>query len=200
MRRFSVAQVSVSFICLVCACKQEAPKSVPAASTEATAKLAATDKETSTVTTASEKAEGDCHHEDAPAEHAAVLKKGDALKGDKPVALADLLATPEKFDTKTVLTEGTVRQVCQKAGCWMELATDDKSPGARVTFKDYAFFVPKDSQKNHAKVEGVVKLAELSEARAKHYTDEGATVPRGKDGKAREVQIVASGVELTKPQ
>jgi hypothetical protein len=85
------------------------------------------------------------------------------------------------------------------SGCWMELALEqDKGPGARITFKDYAFFVPKNAKGSHARLEGAVKLAELSEERAKHYQSEGGTIARGPDGKAREIQIVASGVELTK--
>jgi hypothetical protein len=47
-----------------------------------------------------------------------------------------------------------------------------------------------------ARVEGVVQVKELSEATAKHYESEGAIVPRGSDGKPREVQLVATGVEL----
>jgi hypothetical protein len=99
-----------------------------------------------------------------------------------------------------VALEGKVRRACERKGCWMELATaaTEKGPGVRVTFKDYGFFVPVDSAGRSAKVEGVVKVAELSEERAKHYESEGATVPRGKDGKPREIQLVASGVELRK--
>ena len=82
----------------------------------------------------------------------------------------------------------------------MELAPEQaaKGPGVRVTFKDYGFFVPLDSAGRKAKVEGVVKVAQLSEETAKHYESEGATVPRGADGKPSEVQLEATGVELRK--
>lgn len=154
--------------------------------------------EVSTVTVATAKEEGDCHHDDTPAAAPANEKvfRGAPFKGEKAVALTDLLAKPESFDKQTIATEGTVRQVCQKKGCWMELAMAEKGPGARITFKDYEFFVPKDSAGKKAKLEGAVKLAELSEERAKHYASEGATIPRGADGKAREVQLVATGVEI----
>jgi hypothetical protein len=147
--------------------------------------------------------EADCHHPDQPPQAAApqggwLLTRGEALKGAPAVKLADLLAKPQAHDGKTVLIEGQVRKACERKGCWMELATckDAKGPGLRVTFKDYGFFVPLDSAGSMARVEGVVKVAELSEDRAKHYESEGATVPRGSDGKPREVQLVASGVEL----
>jgi hypothetical protein len=147
--------------------------------------------------------EADCHHPPQQAQAAAPqggwkLTRGEALKGAPAVKLADLLAKPQAHDGKTILLEGQVRKACETKGCWMELATakDSKGPGVRVTFKDYGFFVPLDSAGSMARVEGVVKVAELSEDRAKHYESEGAIVPRGSDGKPREVQLVASGVEL----
>lgn len=127
-----------------------------------------------------------------------VLVRGEKLKGSESVELAKLMSAPTDFEGKTVTVEAKVRKACEKKGCWMELAGADKGPGVRVTFKDYGFFVPLDSAGSTAKVEGVVKVAELSPERAKHYEAEGATVPKGKDGKYREVQLVASGVELRK--
>jgi hypothetical protein len=134
----------------------------------------------------------------APAQEGWKLTRGEPLKGAKAVKLADVLAKPQTHDGKTVLLEGTVRKACERKGCWMELATagDAKGPGVRVTFKDYGFFVPLDSAGSQARVEGVLQVAELSDSRAQHYESEGAIVPRGADGKPREVQLVATGVEL----
>lgn len=127
------------------------------------------------------------------------LLRGDKLSGANPVEIAKLMATPADFEGKTVTVEAKVRKACEKKGCWMELTgTDPKGPGIRVTFKDYGFFVPLDSAGSTAKVEGVVKVAELPEARVKHYQQEGATIAKDKDGKYREVQLVATGVELRK--
>lgn len=147
--------------------------------------------------------EENCDHPAQPPQAAApqggwTLTRGEALKGAPAVKLADLLAKPQSHDGKTILVEGQVRKACERKGCWMELATakDAKGPGVRVTFKDYGFFVPLDSAGSMARVEGVVKVADLSDERAKHYESEGAIVPRGSDGKPREVQLVASGVEL----
>jgi hypothetical protein len=127
-----------------------------------------------------------------------LLLRGDKLKGAQKVELAALLAKPADLEGKTVQLEGKVRKACERKGCWMELAAADKGPGVRITFKDYGFFVPLDSAGSTAKVEGVVKVAALSDETARHYESEGATVPRGKDGKAQEVQLVAAGVELTR--
>jgi hypothetical protein len=125
-----------------------------------------------------------------------VISRGEALRGAPAIALTALLATPEAHDGQTVQLEGPVRKACTKKGCWMELAPEEQAQGVRITFKDYGFFVPLDSAGATAKVEGTVKVAELSEEMAEHYVEEGATVSRGPDGKAREVQLVATGVEL----
>lgn len=127
------------------------------------------------------------------------LVRGTKLSGAPSVEISKLMASPADFEGKTVTVEAKVRKACEKKGCWMELTgIDPKGPGIRVTFKDYGFFVPLDSAGSTAKVEGLVKVAELPDARAKHYEEEGATVPKGKDGKYREVQLVAVGVELRK--
>lgn len=147
-----------------------------------------------------------CHHpENAAAAPATsdeqVVVRGEKLSGLKKTELDALLKAPAEFDGKTVALEGTVRKACEAKGCWMELASAKagaKGPGVRVTFKNYGFFVPLDSAGRTATVEGVVKVADLSEASAKHYESEGAVVPRGKDGKPREVQLVAAAVELRK--
>ncbi len=146
--------------------------------------------------------DGPCHHPEtaqgAPESTDGVLTRGEPLKGLPKVELATLLKSPEGMNGKSIALEGKVRKACEKKGCWMELASADKGPGVRVTFKDYGFFVPLDSAGRTATVEGVVKVADLSEETAKHYEGEGAIVPRGKDGKPREVQLVATAVVLKK--
>ena len=153
---------------------------------------------------AGSKDSAECHHPSnvpgaAATNNEAVLLRGDKLKGLPKTELAAVLKAPADFDGKSVLVEAKVRKACERKGCWMELSPPSgNGPGVRVTFKDYGFFVPLDSAGRTAKVEGVLKVAERSEERAKHYESEGAVVPRGKDGKPREVQLVASGVELRK--
>ncbi len=126
------------------------------------------------------------------------MTRGDKLQGLKAVTLEALLASPADYEGKAVSVTAKVRRACERKGCWMELAASEAAPGVRVTFKDYGFFVPLDSAGSTAKVEGTVKVAELSPERAKHYESEGAKVAKDKSGKYREVQLVASGLELRK--
>jgi hypothetical protein len=151
-------------------------------------------------TPAAKAEEADCHHPPVPADAKPAsgwtLTRGEPLKGAPAVTLSELLAKPQAHEGKVVRVEAKVRKACERKGCWMELAEGDKGAGVRVTFKDYGFFVPLDSAGSMARVEGEVKVKELSEVTAKHYESEGALVPRGSDGKPREVQLVATGVEL----
>ena len=119
--------------------------------------------------------------------------------GDSPkVALADLVKDPAAWAGKTVRTEGVVSAVCQEKGCWMVLKSGEKS--VRVRFKDYGFFVPKDSAGATAVLEGVFSVKTVPEKTAKHYADE---TPGGKPaeikGDQQELSFLASGVELLKP-
>jgi len=121
-----------------------------------------------------------------------VLVRGDPLpKNRAAVPLSTVLSKPE--DGKAVLVEGVVRRACSQMGCWMELAPAEGGPGVRVTFKDYGFFVPTDSAGAKARVQGTVKVAQLSAAQAEHLRAEGGSMPAGEQ---REVRLVATGVEL----
>jgi hypothetical protein len=113
--------------------------------------------------------------------------------------LGQLLKAPENFSTEPVLVEGEVRRACSKRGCWMELSEtkDPAAPGCRVTFKDYGFFVPTDSAGSKARIEAQVESKIIPASSVAHLEQEGATFPdKAADGSAREVRLVASGVEL----
>lgn len=146
---------------------------------------------------------GECHHPPVPTQAGGAstegwtLHRGEKIGEAKSIPVKTLLVDAARLEGQSVVVEGTVRKACEKKGCWMELAAEDAAgPGVRVTFKDYGFFVPLDSAGSRARVAGAVKVAQLSEERAKHYEGEGAKVPRDAKGVAREVQLVATGVEL----
>ena len=147
--------------------------------------------------------EMECDHP-MPSEGGASAKlgpRGATVRGQKidqapNVKLADLIRSPEGHDGKAVVVEGKVRRACERMGCWMELADSDQARGVRVTFKDYGFFVPLDSAGARAKVAGTVKVVKLSDAAAAHYESEGGHVAKPSKGERREVQLVATGVEL----
>ena len=130
---------------------------------------------------------------------AAVKTFGAAISKAGASPVASVFANPEAFDGKTVIVDGAVRAACQRKGCWMELAPslEHSAPGCRVTFKDYGFFVPTNSMGSHARVEGVVAVRTIDPAEVAHLESEGGSFPnKASDGSAKELRIVATGVEL----
>ena len=132
--------------------------------------------------------------------HAATTKTfGDKIKGTDIVDVAKVLDDPDRFADKAVLVQGRVRAACTAKGCWMELAPSmqKEAPGSRVTFKDYGFFVPTTSAGKVACVEGIVATKRVSPEEVKHMEGVGGRFTKKmSDGSAREVRIVATGVEL----
>lgn len=129
-----------------------------------------------------------------------IITRGAAISRDaKAVPLATVLESPDDFSKTAVVVEGVVTTACDRKGCWMQLAAaKEGAQTVRVTFKDYAFFVPLDSKGYNARAEGVVSVKKLTKRDADHLEEEGAKLKRNADGTANEVSFVASGVELTK--
>jgi hypothetical protein len=124
---------------------------------------------------------------------------GEPVAEGPAVPVSEVLAAPERFADAPVVVEGHVRRVCQRRGCWMELAAaaDDDAPHCRVTFKDYGFFVPVDGAGSRARLEGTASVRTVPKGHVEHLASEGGRfAERAEDGTAREVQLVATGVEL----
>ncbi len=131
--------------------------------------------------------------------HDDAIKRGAAVPHDaQAVAISQVIAKPADYEKTPVVVEGVIAKACENKGCWMELAPEAGKPGMRVTFKDYAFFVPLDSKGMNARAEGVTVVKILSKKNADHLEEEGAKLARNPDGTATEVSFVANGVELTR--
>lgn len=97
---------------------------------------------------------------------------------------------------QTVLVRGTITDVCMKKGCW--LVVTDNAGTMRVTFKDYGFFVPKDSHERTVYLQGVVKREVIEEDVAKHYAEESKNGPKPEEitGSQTVITMVADGVMI----
>jgi hypothetical protein len=125
----------------------------------------------------------------------ALGRYGAALEPGPTVPLASLLSDPKAYANQTVTTEGKVQRACSRKGCWMEIG--DGPDACRVTFKDYAFFVPTDSAGASAKIQGRLDTRDVEPEAVAHLESEGARFPHKKaDGSATEVRLIASAVEL----
>ena len=125
-----------------------------------------------------------------------IIHRGGAFTLTKTVTLDDIMAKVESYGDKPVRINGKVKAVCLKKGCWLVLAGQAPTSRARVTFKDYAFFAPMDSQGYAASVEGVLKVKILSEGERAHLAEDGKVsideVPKA------ELRIVASAAAFQK--
>lgn len=66
---------------------------------------------------------------------------------------------------------GEIKEVCVNKGCWMTLALPDGNL-MRVTFKDYGFFVPTNSQGYPVIVEGKAIKSVTDVATLRHYAED----------------------------
>lgn len=84
--------------------------------------------------------------------------------------LVDLL---QEEDSVWVSLKSKIVTNCQSSGCWMDLDLGNNKT-VKVTFKDYAFFIPIDSEGKKATIEGFAKKEIISVDLLKHYAeDEG---------------------------
>ena len=115
------------------------------------------------------------------------------------LAAKDLLADPKAKVGQTVLVEGRVTDVCQKAGCWMVI-TSDEANGAmmRVRMKDHGFSVAKDASGTTARVEGVVVEKPADPEEAAHFASEAqnpAAQPEVAGKATYEIEAVAVSIK-----
>jgi hypothetical protein len=94
--------------------------------------------------------------------------------------------TLKKGDTVAVQFQSTIKEVCKKKGCWMQMdLTNNKE--TFVKFKDYSFFVPLNADNSEAIVNGYAFVEEVSVEDQKHYA---------MDAKKSKEEIA----KITKPQ
>lgn len=99
---------------------------------------------------------------------------GDKISDENVLSKAEMI---EKYkalkpgDTVNVKFASTVKEVCQKKGCWMNL--DMNGEEAMVRFKDYGFFMPKDITGQEIIVNGKAYVEEMSVEDQRHYAEDG---------------------------
>jgi hypothetical protein len=71
-------------------------------------------------------------------------------------------------DTIDIKFTSTIKEVCQKKGCWMNVALDNDKE-TFIKFKDYDFFVPMNAQNKEVVVGGKAYVSVESVADLKHY-------------------------------
>ena len=121
-------------------------------------------------------------------------------------AVAEILDHADAWVGKRVRVEGVVSDVCEMAGCWLELRAADQANDARVLrvkVNDGELVFPKSSRGRRAIAEGTVEAQELTraayETHLQHIADEQGREfdPQSVgDGPYRVLQIKGSGAEV----
>jgi len=76
--------------------------------------------------------------------------------------VSTILTDPESYLDQRVLVAGTVVEVCEKRGCWLQLASDREFETMRVKVEDGVIIFPMTARGHQAVVEGVVEKVVLS--------------------------------------
>ncbi len=88
--------------------------------------------------------------------------------------VADILKDPQEYVGKRVLVQGKVLDVCQHAGCWMEISGQNTGEKIKVKVKDGEIVFPVEAAGNIAIVEGEVYAIEMTEEEALEFYEHAA--------------------------
>jgi hypothetical protein len=112
---------------------------------------------------------------------------GDEITDADAIPVDQLMALMGDATEKEVKIVGTIEEVCQKKGCWMKVDLGNGET-MRITFKDYAFFVPKDASGRQVVMDGIAMVEETSMESLRHYAEDA--------GKSKEeIEAITSGTK-----
>ena len=112
------------------------------------------------------------------------------------IGLQELVGKSDEYLDKEVLVTTRIAKVCQKKGCFF--VAQEGEAIARVTFKDYGFFIPTDSAGKTVTLAGTFTRSELSAEKAHHYRKDLGEAPAKPAAATMEYQIVATSVRIPK--
>lgn len=99
---------------------------------------------------------------------------GKPITNTEPISVSTLTGFYEEMnpgDEKKITAKVIVNEVCQVKGCWLSFILDNGEM-VRVKFKDYAFFVPKDTSGKAILIQGIAGVEEQSVSELRHYAQD----------------------------
>lgn len=107
---------------------------------------------------------------------AAETRLGKPLTLKQTTPIDTLLAQPDHYVGKTVQVKGSVRDLCKKMGCWMELVDPASGKGIRIKVNEGEIIFPKEAIGKTSIAEGkfakLVLSKEQAIAQAQHEAQE----------------------------
>jgi hypothetical protein len=124
--------------------------------------------------------------------------------GGTALSVDDALARSSSLDGQTVRVAGTIRQVCQAAGCWMTFSTAQGQTLRVMTHEEggdesESVVFPKDAAGRRAEVVGTLRVAEESVARRRHLAEDAGATPEQVAAittPTRAVSLMATGARI----
>jgi len=119
----------------------------------------------------------------APAGKAAVpsgafVAYGEPVSADgASISVQQLLANVDQYTGKPVRVVGTVDKVCERKGCWLQMADGGKSLFVKFTCPIEGRLIPMDAVGKQAVAQGELAIKEVSEADARHIAEEAGKSP-----------------------
>lgn len=114
----------------------------------------------------------------------------------EPVSLQELVAAGDEQAGREVLLKTRIAKVCRKKGCFF-IARDGNTV-ARITFKDYGFFIPTDSAGKEVLLNGTFERREITAAQANHYRQDLGEEAADAPAAGTEYHIVATAIRIPK--
>ena len=123
---------------------------------------------------------------------------GKMITAKNAITYDQLIPQMAKVDSMPAKVTGEVVAVCQKKGCWMTIqSAQPGKPEMRVTFKDYAFFMPKDLSGKKVVIDGFALVETTPVEVLRHLAEDAGKKPEeiAKITEAkRELTFEAAGV------
>ncbi|GMQ27625.1 DUF4920 domain-containing protein [Algoriphagus confluentis] len=123
---------------------------------------------------------------------------GDLLDSKEIRTTTEMVSLVQSNGTFEGKISGEIKEVCTKKGCWFAMDLPN-GESMRVTFKDYGFFIPTNSQGFPIVMEGKAILTETDVETLRHFAEdqgktkeevEAITEPK------REITFEATGVVI----
>lgn len=136
--------------------------------------------------------------------HAQGKAYGKALTLKDKTPISAILKDPHAYHGKKVQVEGTIVEVCEERGCWINIASDKPFEKIRFKVDDGVIVFPLDAKGKKATVEGVVTVSMVTKeqaiAQAKEMHKERGTMAKFDSTKytkdIMDVQIKGEGARV----
>ncbi len=130
---------------------------------------------------------------------------GETINEANAIPLPELFGQLESSDSVSAKVVGTVKDVCQAKGCWMNVVYGEGESKNEifVKFKDYGFLMPKDIAGRQVVMDGYAFREVTPVETLKHFAEDAgksqeeiASITTPKE----ETKFIASGVVLLDPE